>query len=156
MSPAKKTTLVSSNSMISVTWLSRSLATSACCAKEVRKERCIYWFNYREQFGLDAMVAEIKITKPVLCLALRKAPPNQAAMLSLVLQENLAIGHVTSRTMSQRSYVNCVDCLDKIGSPEHQVQLDTLNKGLTQYESFMPVIVTPQLTAPPSATQYRN
>lgn len=28
------------------------------------------------------MVAEIKITKPVVCLALRKAPPNQAAMLN--------------------------------------------------------------------------
>ena len=51
------------------------------------------------------MVAEIKITKPVVCLALRKVPPNQAAMLNKPgsgLQANLAIGHVTSRTMSQR------------------------------------------------------
>ncbi|KAK3182928.1 hypothetical protein Dsin_030214 [Dipteronia sinensis] len=72
----------SSNSMIPVTWLSRSLATSACCAKSVRKAQHLLVLNYREQFGLDAMVAEIKITKPVLCLALRKAPPNQAAMLN--------------------------------------------------------------------------
>lgn len=62
----------SSNSMIPVTWLSRSLATSACCAKSVRKAQHLLVLNYREQFGLDAMVAEIK---PVLCLALRKAPP---------------------------------------------------------------------------------
>ncbi|PON41221.1 hypothetical protein PanWU01x14_291200 [Parasponia andersonii] len=31
---------------------------------------------------LMPMVADIKITKPVLCLALRKAPPNQVAMLN--------------------------------------------------------------------------
>jgi len=82
--------------MISVTWLSRSLATSACCAKSVRKAQYLLVLNYREQFGLDAMVAEIKITKPVLCLALRKAPPNQSAIHRSI--NKIAI-HVMSQTV---------------------------------------------------------
>lgn len=75
------------------------------------------------------MVAEIKITKPVLCLALRKAPPNQAAMLNKPGMK-LTAGKFGNRprdfTYDVSKADEIYDCLDKVGSPEHQVQLDTL------------------------------
>lgn len=111
--------------MISVTWLSRLLATSACCAKSVRKAQHLLVLNYREQFGLDAMVAEIKITKPVLCLALRKAPPNQAAMLNKPGMKRTA-GKFGNRprdfTYDVSKADEIYDCLEKVGSPSSQVR----------------------------------
>lgn len=78
------------------------------------------------------MVAEIKITKPVLCLALRKAPPNQAAMLNKPGMKRTA-GKFGNRprdfTYDVSKADEIYDCLEKVGlvgSPEHQVQLDTL------------------------------
>ena len=76
------------------------------------------------------MVAKIKITKPVLCLALRKAPPNQAAMLNTPGMK-LTAGKFGNRprdfTYDVSKADEIYDCLEKkVGSPEHQVQLDTL------------------------------
>lgn len=75
------------------------------------------------------MVAEIKITKPVLCLALRKAPPNQAAMLNKPGMK-LTAGKFGNRprdfTYDVSKADEIYDCLEKVGSPEHQVQLGTL------------------------------
>lgn len=99
------------------------------CTLLYRKAQYLLVLNYREQFGLDAMVAEIKITKPVLCLALRKAPPNQAAMLNKPGMK-LTAGKFGNRprdfTYDVSKADEIYDCLDKVGSPEHQVQLDTL------------------------------
>lgn len=99
------------------------------CTLLYRKAQYLLVLNYREQFGLDAMVAEIKITKPVLCLALRKAPPNPAAMLNKPGMK-LTAGKFGNRprdfTYDVSKADEIYDCLEKVGSPEHQVQLDTL------------------------------
>lgn len=103
--------------MISVTWLSRSLATSACCEKSVRK------------VGLDAMVAEIKITKPVVCLALRKAPPQSGCHVKQAWYGADCRKIWQSATYDVSKADEIYDCLEKVGlvgSPEHQVQLDAL------------------------------
>ncbi|KAA0049660.1 Retrotransposon gag protein [Cucumis melo var. makuwa] len=78
------------------------------------------------------MVAEIKITKPVLCLARSKAPPNQAAMLNKPGMKR-TVGKFGNRprdfTYDVSKADEIYDCLEKVGlvgSPEHQVQLDTL------------------------------
>jgi len=64
------------------------------------------------------MVAEIKITKPVLCLALRKAPPNQAAMLNKPGMKRTA-GKFGNRPRDFTYYVSkadeIYDCLEKVG-----------------------------------------
>ncbi|CAI8594987.1 unnamed protein product [Vicia faba] len=65
------------------------------------------------------MVAEIKITKPVVCLALRKAPPNKAAMLNKPGMERTA-GKFGNRprdfTYDVSKADEIYDCLEKVGS----------------------------------------
>lgn len=77
----------SSNSMISVTWLSRSLATSACC----EKSDLMQW--WRRSRSLSQLFA----------LLYAKPHPNQAAMLNKPGMERTAgkFGN-RPRTMSQR------------------------------------------------------
>lgn len=80
--------------------------------KVTRHERLL------RKVGLDAMVAEIKITKPVVCLALRKAPPNQAAMLNKPGMERTA-GKFSNRprdfTYDVSKADEIHDCLEKVG-----------------------------------------
>lgn len=49
-------------------------------SQQLRKQQIFMLLSQTQ--NIESWVAVIKITKPVVCLALRKAPPNQAAMLN--------------------------------------------------------------------------